>query len=123
MFNFLPKQLKFMCLLHQESNLRWNQENILTTENYVWSDLLRSAEALSSNGMDVDSFFGIHPFYIEKGKSLDYSVLLILRRNCVKFYRKSKFCVLSMFLITVVDHLSHFNMHGSFVAIRTLLNY
>lgn len=32
-----------------------------------WSDLLKSAEALPSNGMEIDSSFGIHPFYIEKG--------------------------------------------------------
>jgi len=45
-----------------------NQASLLTTENYGWSDLLESGEGLSSTGMEIDTHFGIHPFYIEKGK-------------------------------------------------------
>ncbi|KAK1434225.1 hypothetical protein QVD17_11144 [Tagetes erecta] len=58
--SFLWKQLK-------ESKPRSNQASILTTDNYAYSDLLKSAEALPSGAMDIDSSFGIHPFYIENG--------------------------------------------------------
>nr|XP_043616411.1 midasin-like [Erigeron canadensis] len=58
--SFLMSQL-------EKSRLSLNQAKLLATENYGWSDLPRSDEAMSSNGMEVDSSFGIHPFYIEKG--------------------------------------------------------
>ncbi|KAI3759776.1 hypothetical protein L6452_07827 [Arctium lappa] len=58
--SFLMGQLK-------ESKPRLNQANLLTTENGGWTDLLRSAEALSSSAMTTNNYFGIHPFYIEKG--------------------------------------------------------
>ncbi|KAK9066170.1 hypothetical protein SSX86_013491 [Deinandra increscens subsp. villosa] len=56
-----------MCLLQQESKPRSNQANLLMAEYHGWSDLLKSAEALPSSGMEMFSSFGIHPFYIEKG--------------------------------------------------------
>ncbi|KAJ9568543.1 hypothetical protein OSB04_004509 [Centaurea solstitialis] len=60
--SFLMEQLK-------ESKPQMNKENLLTTENCGWTDLLRSAAALSSSGMEMDNYFGIHPFYIEKGNN------------------------------------------------------
>ncbi|XP_076884991.1 midasin-like [Bidens hawaiensis] len=60
--SFLMEQLK-------ESKLGSDQANLLMAEYNDWSDLLKSAEALPSNGMEIDSSFGIHPFYIEKGEN------------------------------------------------------
>ncbi|KAI3727341.1 hypothetical protein L1987_67154 [Smallanthus sonchifolius] len=60
--SFLMEQLK-------ESKPRSNQANFLMTEYCGWSDLLKSAEVQSSSGMEIDSSFGIHPFYIEKGQN------------------------------------------------------
>ncbi|KAL4583665.1 hypothetical protein LXL04_008247 [Taraxacum kok-saghyz] len=82
---FLMEQLK-------ESKLRLNQTDILTAESYGWYDLLKSAEILSSNDMEIDTQFGIHPFYIEKGgnhletKGFDF-VAPTTRRNSLRVLR------------------------------------
>ena len=60
-----------MLLLQQESKPSFNPTNISKSESNGWSDPLASAEAPSGNGMEIDNSdltFGIHPFYIEKGK-------------------------------------------------------
>ncbi|XP_023760194.1 midasin [Lactuca sativa] len=83
--SFLMEQLK-------ESKLRLNKVSVLTDENYGWSDLLKSGEALSSNGMEIDTHFGIHPFYIEKGdnhletKGFDF-LAPTTRRNSLRVLR------------------------------------
>ena len=62
-----------MLLLQQESKPSFNPTNI----SNGWSDPLASTEAPSGNGMDIDNSdltFGIHPFYIEKGKSFSCPV-------------------------------------------------
>ncbi|KAL4567965.1 hypothetical protein LXL04_023562 [Taraxacum kok-saghyz] len=75
-----------------ESKLRLNQTDILTAENYDWYDILKSAEILSSNDMEIDTQFGIHPFYIEKGgnhletKRFDF-VAPTTRRNSLPVLR------------------------------------
>ncbi|KAI3766421.1 hypothetical protein L2E82_16478 [Cichorium intybus] len=83
--SFLMEQLK-------ESKLRLNQVSLLTTENFGWSDLLESGEATSSSGMEIDTYFGIHPFYIEKGgnhvetKGFDF-LAPTTRRNSLRVLR------------------------------------
>ncbi|KAJ0755641.1 putative von Willebrand factor, type A, AAA+ ATPase domain, midasin, midasin, AAA lid domain 7 [Helianthus annuus] len=43
--------------------------NLSMTEYNDWSNLLKSAEVPPNSGMEIDSSFGIHPFYIEKGNN------------------------------------------------------
>ncbi|KAL4573306.1 hypothetical protein LXL04_020106 [Taraxacum kok-saghyz] len=84
--------LTFLMEQSKESKLRLNQTDILTAENYDWYDLLKSAEILSSNDMEIDTQFGIHPFYIEKGgnhletKRFDF-VAPTTRRNSLRVLR------------------------------------
>ncbi|CAK9179917.1 unnamed protein product [Ilex paraguariensis] len=58
--SFLLEQLK-------ECNSSLDDSDLSKMENYGWADFGRAAVIASSDSMQCDGLFGIHPFYIEKG--------------------------------------------------------